>query len=120
MKSQIKFFFRKSKATLIEPLKDFDWIKTTTCKRYLYTMNMFLLLRLKLFEKRFCVMSIIDYFCIFLGGRLLGKPRLTCASSGKILGRMEKRIFSHDGGSTAKIFLELAQVKSPVKGDVCN
>ena len=23
MKSQIKFFFRKSKATLIEPLKDF-------------------------------------------------------------------------------------------------
>ena len=80
-------------------------------------MNMFLLLRLKLFEKRFCVMSIIDYFCIFLGGRLLGKPRLTCASPGKILGRMEKRIFSHDGGSTAKIFLELAQVKSPVKGD---
>ena len=120
MKSQIKFFFRKSKATLIEPLKDFDWIKTKTCKRYLYTMNMFLLLRLKLFEKRFCVMSIIDYFCIFLWGRLLGKPRLTCASPGKILGRMEKRIFSHDGGSTAKIFLELAQVKSPVKGDVCN
>ena len=80
-------------------------------------MNMFLLLRLKLFEKRFCVMSIIDYFCIFLWGRLLGKPRLICANPGKILGRMEKRIFSHDGGSTAKILLELAQVKSPVKGD---
>ena len=62
-------------------------------------------------------MSIIDYFCIFLGERTLGKPRLTCASSGKILARMEKRIFSHDGGSTAKFFLELAQVKSPVKGD---
>ena len=104
MKSQIQIFFRKSKATLIEPLKDFffllfffffffDWIKTTTSKRYFYTMNTFLLLRLKLFEKRFCVMSIIDYFCIFLRGRLLGKPRLTCASSGKILARMEKRIF---------------------------
>ena len=38
-------------------------------------------------------MSIIDYFCIFLGGRLLGKPKLTCASLGKILARMEKRIF---------------------------
>jgi len=65
----------------------------------------------------FCVMSIIDYFCVFFGGRLLGKPRLTLASSGKILARMEKRIFSHDGGSTAKMFPELAQVKSPVKGD---
>ena len=80
-------------------------------------MNTFLLLRLKLFDKRFCVMSIIDYFCIVWGGRLLGKPRLTCASSGKIWGKMAKRIFSRDGGSTAKIFLELAKVKSLVKGD---
>ena len=62
-------------------------------------------------------MSIMDYFCIFFGGRLLGKPGLACASSEKILSRMEKQIFSHDGVSTAKIFLELAQVKSPVKGD---
>ena len=130
MKSQIQIFFRKSKATLIEPLKDFlffffccfsffffDWIKTTTCKRYLYTMNMFLLLRLKLFEKRFCVMSIIDYFCIFLGGRLLGKPRLTCASPGKILGRMEKRIFSHDGGSTDRQNFPRARTsEKPCKG----
>ena len=61
-------------------------------------------------------MKIIDYFCVFFGGRLLGKPRLTFASSWKILARMEKRIFSHDGCSTAKIFPELAQVTSPVKG----
>ena len=40
-----------------------------------------------------------------------------CASSGKILAMMEKRMFSHDGGSTVKMFPELAQVKSPVKGD---
>ena len=65
----------------------------------------------------FCVMSIIDYFCVFWGGEAPGKPRLTCASSGKILARMEKRIFSHDGGSTVKILPELAQVKSPVKED---
>ena len=61
-----------------------------------------------------------DYYRLFLclfGGEAPGKPRLTCASSGKILARMEKRIFSHDGSSTAKMFPELAQVKSPVKGD---
>ena len=84
MKSQIQIFFRKSKATLIEPLEDFffflfffffDWIKTTTSKRYFYTMNTFLLLRLKLFEKRFCVMIIVDYFCIFWGGEATGETQ---------------------------------------------
>ena len=80
-------------------------------------MNMFLLLQLKLFEKRFCVMSIIGYFCIFLGGRLLGKPRVTCASPGKILGRMEKRIFSHDGGSTDRQNFPRARTsEKPCKG----
>ena len=38
-------------------------------------MNTFLLLRLKLFEKRFCVIIIVDYFCIFWGGEATGETQ---------------------------------------------
>ena len=56
-------------------------------------MNMFLLLRLKLFEKRFCVMSIIDYFCIFLGGEAPGETQTHLCEPGENFGENGKANF---------------------------
>ena len=72
MKGQSQDFKKKSKATLKEPLKDF-FLFLAVLKLYnletlfLYHEYVFLT-KVKIIWKMFCVMIIIDYFCLFGGG----------------------------------------------------
>lgn len=68
-----------------------------------------------IWKKVLCDELIIDNFCVFLGGKAPAKTQAHLCELGENLARMGRRIFSHGGGYTAKIFPVLAQVKNPIK-----